>query len=142
MTPTDFEMRRTPLQPLQAVLLGGMQVLFVAALLADYAYSQSYEVQWANFAAWLNAGALVFCGLSLLWALIDLLRASRRGTRGWAFAGLLLATFGTGFIGALLHSRDAWAMMPGGLVASVIAALLALAATWAGFSAVRTGVAA
>ena len=141
MTPGDRDMRWTPLHPVQAVLLGGMLALFTGALASDYAYSQSYQIQWANFASWLNAGALVFCGFALLWALIDLLSAARRGLRGWSFAGLLLAAFTIGLIGALLHSRDAWAMMPGGIIASAFTLLAAAAATWTGFSAVRAGVA-
>ena len=40
---------------------------------------------------------------------------------------------------ALMHARDAWAGMPGGLILSVIGTVFALAAVWLGFRAPRTG---
>ena len=52
---------------------------------------------------------------------------------------LLLATWVLGFINSLIHARDAWAMMPTGLVLSVIGAVLAGVATYIGFSVIRTG---
>ena len=42
--------------------------LFIGALLSDWAYSATYQIQWINFASWLIAGALVFTGLALLWS--------------------------------------------------------------------------
>ncbi|HBS18761.1 MAG TPA: hypothetical protein DD835_13230 [Halomonas sp.] len=32
----------------------------LSGTLSDYAYSNSYQIQWATFASWLNAGGLVF----------------------------------------------------------------------------------
>ena len=32
----------------------------LSATLSDYTYSNSYQIQWATFASWLNAGGLVF----------------------------------------------------------------------------------
>ena len=128
-----------PLHPLHAVLLAGMVPLFLGALLSDWAYSSTYEVQWINFAAWLNAGAMVFAGVALLWALIDLLRADRRERRSALYVLLLLGTFILGLVTALVHSKDAWATMPEGLILSIIVALLAVAATWIGFSTLRAG---
>ena len=55
--------------------------LFLGALLGGIAYAQSYEIQWSNFASLLIAGALVFAGFSMLWALVDLFSASRREYR-------------------------------------------------------------
>ena len=124
-----------PLHPLHAFLLAASVPLFLGGLLSDLAYSCTYEVQWTNFASWLIPGALVFAGFALLWALIDLLR----GDRSWRGAPLiyflvLLATFVLGFINALVHAKDVWAKMPAALILSVIVTLLALAATWMGFS--------
>ncbi len=133
---------RSRLHPLHAVLLAGMLPLFVGALLSDIAYSRSYEIQWTNFASWLIAGALVFCGFALLWAVVDLLRVDQRGRRSWLYVSLLLVTFLLGFVGALIHAKDAWASMPEGLIVSMIVALLAVVATWIGFSGVREGAAA
>ena len=47
------------------------------------------------------------------------------------------STWVVGFFNALMHARDAWASMPGGLVLSVIVALLAGVATWFGFATPR-----
>jgi uncharacterized membrane protein len=102
--------------------------LFVGALLSDWAYSSSQQVQWLNFAAWLIAGGLLIAGLALLWGAIDVLRsAARRDRRGLIYLGLLLATVAVGFINALVHAKDGWAAMPTGLMLS--AAVVVLAAT-------------
>lgn len=129
------------LHPVHAALLAGAVPLFLGALLSDLAYASSYHPQWANFASWLIAGALVFSGFALLWALIDLLRADRRGGRPWLYTGLLLATWLLGLYSAFVHAKDAWGAMPEGLILSVIVTLLALAATWVGFSSLRAGAA-
>jgi uncharacterized membrane protein len=130
--------RHGALHPLQAVLLAGTLPLFLGALLSDYAYSSTYEVQWTNFASWLIAGALVFAGLALLGAAVDWRRTDRGGSYT-LYCVLLLATWVLGFINALIHARDAWATMPTGLVLSVLVFLLACVATWLGFSGFRAG---
>lgn len=133
---------RTPrdaVHPLHGFLLAGAVPLFLGALLSDMAYARSYQIQWSNFASWLIAGALVFAGFALLWALIDLFRAGRRARRGVLYFVLLLLTWVLGFVNALVHAKDAWAIMPASLVLSVIVMVLACAATWVGFSTVRLG---
>ena len=112
-----------------------MLPLFVGALFSDLAYNSTYEIQWTNFASWLIAGGLVFAGLTMVWALVDLLRADLRWRRqSLLYFLLLLATFVTAFVNALIHAKDAWATMPEGLMLSVIVAALAFATIWAGFS--------
>ncbi len=129
---------RTPYRsmpnPLHATLLAGTVPLFLGALLSDIAYFRSYHIQWNNFASWLIAGGLVFCGLALLFALVGLIRAERKTGRPLVYVLLLLATWVLGFINALEHAKDAWATMPQSLVLSVIVAVLACAATWIGLS--------
>jgi uncharacterized membrane protein len=132
---TTHRTGRRVIHPVHAVLLAGTIPLFLGALLSDWAYSASYHVQWTNFASWLTVGALVFAGLALLWALIDALR--NRG--GWAYFGLIFLTFVTGFFSSLIHAKDAWAAMPAGFILSGIALVLALGATWVGYSGWRTG---
>lgn len=127
------------LHPLHAVLLAGTVPLFLGGMLSDIAYANTYEIQWNNFASWLIAGGLVFNGLALLWALIDLVRAEFRGGLNLVYTLLLLLTWILGFINALIHAKDAWASMPTGLVLSVIVLVLACAATWLGFSKRNTG---
>jgi uncharacterized membrane protein len=121
------------------VLLAGMLPLFLGALFSDIAYAQSYQIQWKNFASWLIPGALVFGGFALLWAIIDLLRADRRGEPAVPYALVLLTTWVLGFVNAFIHAKDAWASMPAGLILSIIVAALAMAAIWLGFSTLRAG---
>ena len=130
---------RVSLHPLEAILVAGSLPLFLGVLLADLAYGSSYEIQWKNFASWLIVGALVLCGFALLWALIDLVRADGRGRRRILYLGILLAAWILGFVNALVHAKDAWASMPAALVLSVIVAVLAIAATWLGFSSAGAG---
>lgn len=108
-------------------------------MLSDIAYSASYQIQWSNFASWLIAGGLVLGAFAVLWAVLDLFRADRRGPRALLYAALLLATWVLGFVNALIHAKDAWATMPTGLVLSVIVVVLACAATWLSFSSLRVG---
>ena len=137
---TDTIRPHQHIRPLHAVLRASVVPLFLGALLSDWAYFRSFEVQWLNFASWLIVGALVFLGFALLWAVIDVLRADApRGRSKWIYPGLLALTFAVGFINALVHAKDAWATMPEGLILSVIGFLVALAAVWAGFSNRRAG---
>jgi uncharacterized membrane protein len=128
------------IHPLHAFLLAGCVPLFLGALVADWAYSSTYEIQWTNFASWLLVGAMVLAGFALLWALIDLLRADRswRG-RPLVYFLILLAAFVVGFIDALVHAKDAWAKMPEALILSIVVAVLAVIACWLGLSTWRSG---
>nr|WP_217436028.1 DUF2231 domain-containing protein [Pseudomonas putida] len=124
---------------MHALLLAGSVPLFLGALLSDIAYFNSYQIQWSNFAAWLIAGGLVFCGLALLFALANLIRAERKGGRATLYFVLLLVTWVLGLINAFEHAKDAWAVMPSGLVLSVIVTVLSVVAAWTGLSNLRSG---
>lgn len=129
-----------PLHPLHAILLGFVLPSLLGAWLSDLAYGASYEVQWSNFAAWLIIGALVGGGFALLWAVIDMIRdRGRRTLRHAVYTGLLAVMWVVAFIDELVHSQDAWAIMPEAPWLSFLAALLALAASWIGFSGLRAG---
>ena len=130
----------TAIHPAHALLLASGFPLFLGCLLSDWAYSATSEVQWINFAAWLNAGAMVFVGLALLWAVVDFFRSDARRDGGRAlYLMVLIATFVLGLINALIHSKDAGATMPAGLILSVFVLLSAIAAVWLGFSSLRSG---
>ena len=101
--------RREAVHPVHAILLASTIPLFLGALLSDWAYSTSYQIQWTNFASWLIAGGLVFAGLALAWGIIDALRADRRRHHAWLYPALILATFVVGFFNALVHAKDGWA---------------------------------
>lgn len=129
---------RRALNPFHAAVLAGTFPLFLGALLSDIAYANTYQIQWQNFASWLIVGGLVFCAVTLVCAIVGLFRGRREG-RGWLYALLVLATFVVGFFDALVHAMDAWAMMPGGLVLSAIATVLAFVAIVVGFAGYRDG---
>ncbi|MCC2957706.1 hypothetical protein LK542_18980 [Massilia sp. IC2-477] len=118
--------------PFHAILLGGSVPLFLGALLSDYAYYQSHQIQWSNFASWLLAGAELFSGLALLFALINLLRARHKSGPPLTYFLLLLVTWVLGLINSFQHAKDAWAVMPAGLVMSIIVTVLIIITAWIG----------
>ena len=136
MSTTAVVTRHWVIHPFHAAVLGGALPLFLGALLADYAYWSTYEIQWSNFASWLLVGAMVMTTLALLCGLVGLVRGSRNGF----YVIVLAVTWIVGFINSLHHARDAWAIMPAALLWSVIVTVLALIATWLGFASVRVRV--
>lgn len=125
--------------PLHAIFLAGIIPLFLGAMLSDIAYASSYHIQWSNFASWLIAGGLVFTAVAFLFAIVDLFRTRFRVQHHLVYAGLLLLTFIVGFVNSLIHATDAWAMMPTGLILSVVITVLACIAAWFGFYPPRIG---
>lgn len=124
-----------PLHPLHAILLAFPLPLFLGALLSDFAYRSSFQIQWSNFSSWLLAGGLFVGGFALLWALIDLIRSDpARRTRAAIYFLVLLAMWVLGFVDALVHSKDAFAIMPEALYLSAVTTILALVAAWMGYS--------
>ena len=122
---------RAPLHPLRALLLAGSVPLFLGVLLSDVAYANSDQVQWKNFASWLNAGALLLSGLALLWSAMALINADRH-RRLMLSSGLLLAGWVFGSVNSLVHAKDAAATLPEGLVLAVLVFGLVAAASWLG----------
>lgn len=127
-----------PPGPIHVILLAGSVPLFLGALLSDIAYYNTYQIQWSNFASWLNAGALLFCGLALVFALVNLVRAQRKGGPVLTYFVVLLATFVLGLVNAFQHAKDAWAVMPAGLVMSAVVFILICIAAVTGLN-TRTG---
>jgi uncharacterized membrane protein len=120
---------------MHAVIAFSAIPLFLGALLSDWAYASSYQVQWTNFASWLIAGGLLLAGFALLWGTVDVLRSrAMRQHRGVVYLLLLLATLVVGFINALVHAKDGWAAMPMGLILSVVVLLLVAAASGVGLA--------
>ena len=114
--------------------------LFLGALLSDWAYSVSYQVQWINFASWLIAGALLFLGAALLVTFVRAMLVVATLRRPvWVLFGLILITFVVGFINALVHAKDAGATMPDGLLLSVVVFILVVLSMGYGFAEPRVG---
>ena len=122
-----------PIRRTHAFFLATTVPPFLGAALCDYVYTASYQVQWINFAAWLIVGGLVFGAVALVYAFVDWF-LDGRGRRLPVHDAVVLVMWAVGFFDVLIHSRDAWATMPTGLVLSVIATILAGLATWLGFS--------
>lgn len=125
------------LNPLHAILLAFPVGLFPSALLADITYLNTAVIQWTNFASWLIAGAVLFSGMLLAWALLDMFfgRARRRRSRGLFYTVLVAIMFVAGFVNALQHSGDGWhSVQTLGLVLSIVCSVLALIAAFVAYS--------
>jgi uncharacterized membrane protein len=138
VTDTIYPYRSIP-GPLHAILLAGTVPLFLGGLLSDIAYFKTYLIQWSNFASWLIAAGMLFCGLALLFALVNLLRANPKAGRPTAYFLLLLITFALGLVNSFEHAKDAWAVMPAGLILSAIVTVLSCASAWTGLTNLRSG---
>jgi uncharacterized membrane protein len=120
---------------MHAVIAFASLPLFLGALLSDWAYSHSFQVQWLNFASWLIAAGLLIAGPALLWGAVDVLRSpTRRHRRAWVYLVLLLATVVIGVVNALVHAKDGFATMPDGLMLSALVLAFAATASAAGLA--------
>jgi uncharacterized membrane protein len=128
-------------EPVLTVLTISSAPLFLGGLLADIAYARTYQIQWLNFSAWLIAGAMVFTGLALAWALLTVVRSSFRDRASLVTFLLLAAMFLLGLLNSFMHARDAWGAMPGGLALSWVVTILAGAAVWFTILPLRPGAA-
>ncbi len=88
-----------PPHPLHAVLLSFAFPLFLGTLASYIAYQRTHQIQWANFAQWLNAGGLLVGGFVLLWALVALFRRHGRGDRRQVVYLVLVLASWVGFTG-------------------------------------------
>ena len=123
--------------PLHAFFTAGMVPLFLGALITDWTYANSYHIQWSNFSSWLIVGGMVLCGIVLVLSIVDLVR--HRAGRSVLYFLVVLATFVLGFINALVHGQDAWAIMPEAPILSLIVFVLAAVAAWLALSGRRVG---
>ena len=119
-----------PLHPVHMLLVTSAFPLFLGALLADIAYSRTYEIQWTNFASWLLVGAMVFAVIGLVWALVSLVTPTARTRTRFIYVGLLALTCVLGFLNSLIHAMDAWQKMPQALVWSVLCVVSISATLW------------
>lgn len=117
--------------PLYLLLFPIPVVCFLGALLTDLAYSASAFLMWLHFSEWLIAAGLVFGALAALVLLIEFFasRTIRAGAYGWTHLVLFFAALIVELFNAFRHTIDGWtAVVPVGLVLSVVGVILALAA--------------
>lgn len=114
--------------PISAMIVPVPVVCFVGALITDLAYRGSGgTLLWVNFSSWLIAAGLVFGAIAAVVLLVDVFR----GAAGWPAFALLLAAWIVEFINSLVHARDGWtAVVPTGLILSIVGAVLVLIAGW------------
>lgn len=115
---------------IHAILLAFPVALYPAALLSDITYLNTAVIQWTNFSSWLIAGADVFAGLVLAWALVTQFLGRTR-QRGWAYVIVVALMFIAGVLNAFQHARDGWhSVGTFGLVLSILCTILAFVAAF------------
>lgn len=129
---SDPGVRTAPLaSTLHAIVLAFPVALYPAALISDITYLQSSVPQWTNFSQWLIAGADVFAGVLLAWAVLALLL--RRAGKGQSALYMVVVAimFVVGVINAFQHAKDGWASVgTAGVAMSLVCSVLALAAAF------------
>ena len=111
-------------------------VCFLAALVTDIAYSATAFLMWLHFSQWLIAAGLACGALAALALLIEFFasRAMRTGAIGWVHLLLFYAALLVELFNSFVHTIDGWtAVVPTGMVLSIVGAILALAAVATAF---------
>lgn len=130
----DPGLRAAPLaSPLHAILLAFPVALYPSALISDITFLRTSVIQWTNFSQWLIAGADLFAGLLLAWALVSFFvsRGRGAGVRSGLYLVVVAAMFVLGLINAFQHSKDGWASVgTTGLILSILCTILALVAAF------------
>ena len=118
----------TARHPILSLLLPIPIVCFVGALLTDLSYVNSGgNLLWLNFSSWLIAAGLVFGGIAIVFLIVD----GIRGSVSWLAFLLVGAAWVVEFLNALIHARDGWtAVVPTGMILSIIGVVLILAGGW------------
>lgn len=106
-------------RPLHPMVLGVPFVCFIAALVADVAYTRTFDITWKNFSDWLLAGGMIAGAFAAIFGIVDLLRPSVRANRLiWPYAASYAVAMILGLLNNFIHSRDAYGAMPTGLTLS------------------------
>jgi uncharacterized membrane protein len=108
---------------------------FLGALATDITYSQTAEMMWTDFSAWLLAAGLAVGALAALLCVFDLITGRLIGINRvtWPNAIGSIVIVGLAFLNSLVHSRDAWtSVMPMGLILSAVTFAVIVVAGLAG----------
>lgn len=123
--------------PLHAMLVPFPIVCFIGALITDITYAKTYNMQWANFSAWLLTAGLVISLFVVIAGLIDFFgsRAIRAVRLSWFHASSAAVVLILQIFNVFVHSRDAYtSVVPTGLTLSIIAVVIMLFTAWMGGS--------
>ena len=121
--------------PVHAALVPFPIVCFTLALATDVAYWRTANLMWQNFSSWLLFAGLIAGGLAAIAGAIDLLSRERlrNSGRGWMHGVGNLVALVLAFLNSLVHAGDGWtAVVPGGLVLSVLTVLVLMVTVWLG----------
>jgi uncharacterized membrane protein len=118
--------------PIYSAFLPIPIICFVGALIADLAYIGTFNIMWLDFSAWLLLAGLIGGGVAGALLIVELVRARQNRNRALsAHFILLLSAWTVEILNSFIHARDGWtAVMPTGLVLSIVAALLSILAGW------------
>lgn len=134
---TDYStIRPSRSHPVHGILAAYPLAFFTGALVADIAYAETAEMQWANFAIWLITGGLLMGALAAVAGIVDAIaRRKAPHRRPWPHSIGTLLMLALALVNAFVHSRDAWtSVVPTGLILSAIVSVLALVTSWLGYS--------
>ena len=130
--------------PIHPMLVPIPITCFIGALLTDFAYWRSGDLQWANFSDWLVTFGLIGAVLAAIAGITDFLGDRRipRLAPAWIHAIGNVAVLILAIINEFIHTRDAYGQMPAGLILSLLIVLILLVTGWNGWEMVyRHGVA-
>jgi uncharacterized membrane protein len=119
---------------------------FVGTLCTDIAYWRTANMTWAVMSAWLLTVGLIVAVFAVIAGFIDFLGDRRiRDLRAvWIHAGGNAVALILSIVNMFVHSRDGYtAVVPTGLILSVLVVLILLVTGWQGWSMVyrhRVGV--
>jgi uncharacterized membrane protein len=118
--------------PIYSALLPIPIVCFIGALLTDIAYSRAADMMWLDFSSWLLLAGLIAGGVAGVVLIIETVRARSGRTGAWTAHFLLfLAAWVVEVFNSFVHARDGWtAVVPTGLILSIVAVVLSLLAGW------------
>lgn len=119
--------------PLHPWFIAPGGALFVTAFVSDLLYWSTLSVAWATFSIWLITAGLIFAALAGLAFLADILLRRLDAVDWPRFAILAIAAL-LSLLNAFVHSRDAFAVMPEGLILSAIVTALIAFTAWHGWS--------
>ena len=106
-------------------------VCYAGALVTDIVYASGAFLMWLHFSQWLIAAGTAFGVIAGIVLLVELVsrRAIRGAPGGWAHVALFYVGLVVEVVNAFVHTADGWtAVVPMGLVLSIIGAALMLAA--------------
>jgi uncharacterized membrane protein len=105
---------------------------FVGALITDIVYSSAPDMMWLDFSTWLLLAGLVGGGVAGVVLVVEMVRAgpNRTGALRAHFL-LLVAAWVVEVFNSFIHARDGWtAVVPTGIILSILATVLSFLAGW------------